>query len=319
MISLTTTWKIVKQSFADFFSERVMKLSAALSYYTLFSLPGLLIIILWISDIFYGKAAVEGSVYGQIADFVGRDAALQIQETIRNATLSSDNKIATIVGLITLIIGATSVFGEIQDSINLIWRLKAKPRKGWLKLVVNRLLSFSIIITLGFLLLVSLIINGILDAFISRLTVAFPEAQVIALYIANVVLGFVITSFLFGLIFKVLPDAKIKWHNVRIGAFTTALLFMLGKFLIGYYLGHNRMTSAYGAAGSVIVILLWVYYSAIILYFGAVFTRVYAIHTGSYIYPDDYAVWIKEVEVESEHSLQSQPEKKKSVVSSAGK
>jgi membrane protein len=291
-----------------------MKLSAALSYYTLFSLPGLLIIVLWISDIFYGKAAVEGTVYGQIADFVGRDAALQIQQTIRNATLSSDNKIATIVGLVTLIIGATSVFGEIQDSINLIWRLKAKPRKGWLKLLVNRLLSFSIIITLGFLLLVSLIINGILDALISRLTMAFPEAQVIALYIANVILSFVITSFLFGLIFKVLPDAKIKWHNVRIGAFTTALLFMLGKFLISYYLGHNRMTSAYGAAGSVIVILLWVYYSAIILYFGAVFTRVYAIHTGSHIYPDDYAVWIKEVEVESERSLQAQPEKKKSTV-----
>ena len=319
MISLTTTWKIIKQSFVDFFSERVMKLSAALSYYTLFSLPGLLIIVLWISDIFYGKAAVEGTVYGQIADFVGRDAALQIQQTIRNATLSSDNKIATIVGLVTLIIGATSVFGEIQDSINLIWRLKAKPRKGWLKLLVNRLLSFSIIITLGFLLLVSLIINGILDALISRLTMAFPEAQVIALYIANVILSFVITSFLFGLIFKVLPDAKIKWHNVRIGAFTTALLFMLGKFLISYYLGHNRMTSAYGAAGSVIVILLWVYYSAIILYFGAVFTRVYAIHTGSHIYPDDYAVWIKEVEVESERSLQAQPEKKKSTVPASGK
>ncbi|MBN8858584.1 MAG: YihY/virulence factor BrkB family protein [Sphingobacteriales bacterium] len=314
MILLTTTLKIIKQSFADFFSERVMKLSAALSYYTLFSLPGLIIIILWISDIFYGRAAVEGTVYGQIADFVGKDAALQIQQTIRNATLSSDNKIATIVGLITLIIGATSVFGEIQDSINLIWRLKAKPRKGWLKLLVNRLLSFSIIITLGFLLLVSLVINGILDAFISRLTMAFPEAQVIALYIVNVILSFIITSFLFGLIFKVLPDAKIKWHNVRIGAFTTALLFMLGKFLISYYLGHNRMTSAYGAAGSVIVILLWVYYSAIILYFGAVFTRVYAIHTGSHIYPDDYAVWIKEVEVESENSLQTQPEKKKSTV-----
>ncbi|MBS1730007.1 MAG: YihY/virulence factor BrkB family protein [Bacteroidetes bacterium] len=315
MISFATTWKIIKQSFADFFSERVLKLSAALSYYTLFSLPGLLIIVLWISDVFYGRAAVEGTVYSQIADFVGRDAALQIQQTIRNTTLSSDNKIATVVGLVTLIIGATSVFGEIQDSINLIWRLKAKPRKGWLKLLVNRLLSFSIIITLGFLLLVSLIVNGILDTFISRFTLAFPEAQVIAFYIANVILSFAITSFLFGLIFKVLPDAKIKWHNVRIGAFTTALLFMLGKFFISYYLGHTRMTSVYGAAGSVIVILLWVYYSAIILYFGAVFTRVYAIQTGSHIYPDDYAVWIKEVEMEYDHSLQSMPEKKSTIPS----
>lgn len=314
MIQLKRIWKIIRQSFADFSNERVLKLSAALSYYTLFSLPGLLIIIIWVSEIFYRHAAVEGTVYGQIADFVGKDAALQIQETIRNATLSSGNKIATIVGFGTLIIGATSVFGEIQDSINLIWRLKAKPKKGWLKLIMNRLLSFSIIVSLGFLLLVSLIINGIMDAFIDRLTIAFPHTEVFAAYIVNVIITFVITSFLFGLIFKVLPDAKIKWHNVRVGAFTTALLFMAGKFLISYYLGHNRMTSAYGAAGSVIVILLWVYYSAIILYFGAVFTRVYAIHTGSHIYPDNYAVWIKEVEVESERSsIQQQPGQKKIV------
>lgn len=315
MIRVTTIWQIIKQTFTDFIAERVLKLSAALSYYTLFSLPGLLIIIIWVSEIFYRDAAVEGTVYGQIADFVGKDAALQIQEAIRNATLSSENQFATILGFVTLVIGATSVFGEIQDSINLIWRLKAKPRKGWLKLIVNRLLSFSIIISLGFLLLVSLIINGVMDAFIDRLTVAFPHAEVIAVYSVNVLITFAITSFLFGLIFKVLPDAKIKWHNVRVGAFTTAILFMLGKFLIGYYLGHSRMTSAYGAAGSIIVILLWVYYSAIILYFGAVFTRVYAIHTGSHIYPDNYAVWVKEVEVESEHSIQQQPEQKKTVVS----
>ena len=319
MIRVTTIWQIIKQTFTDFIAERVLKLSAALSYYTLFSLPGLLIIIIWVSEIFYRDAAVEGTVYGQIADFVGKDAALQIQEAIRNATLSSENQFATILGFVTLVIGATSVFGEIQDSINLIWRLKAKPRKGWLKLIVNRLLSFSIIISLGFLLLVSLIINGVMDAFIDRLTVAFPHAEVIAVYSVNVLITFAITSFLFGLIFKVLPDAKIKWHNVRVGAFTTAILFMLGKFLIGYYLGHSRMTSAYGAAGSIIVILLWVYYSAIILYFGAVFTRVYAIHTGSHIYPDNYAVWVKEVEVESEHSIQQQPDQKKTVVSETGK
>ena len=319
MIRVTTIWQIIKQTFTDFIAERVLKLSAALSYYTLFSLPGLLIIIIWVSEIFYRDAAVEGTVYGQIADFVGKDAALQIQEAIRNATLSSENQFATILGFVTLVIGATSVFGEIQDSINLIWRLKAKPRKGWLKLIVNRLLSFSIIISLGFLLLVSLIINGVMDAFIDRLTVAFPHAEVIAVYSVNVLITFAITSFLFGLIFKVLPDAKIKWHNVRVGAFTTAILFMLGKFLIGYYLGHSRMTSAYGAAGSIIVILLWVYYSAIILYFGAVFTRVYAIHTGSHIYPDNYAVWVKEVEVESEHSIQQQPDQKKTVVSEKGK
>jgi membrane protein len=305
-------WNIIKQSVSDFFEDRILKLSAALAYYTIFSLPGLLIIVIWFSDIFYGQEAVEGTVYGQIAGFIGKDAALQIQETIRNATLSGESGFATIVGLVTLIIGATSVFGEIQDSINLIWKLKSKPKKGmgWVKLIVNRLLSFSIIISLGFLLLVSLVINSIMEVLIDKLTRAFPDTEVFVVYIFNLSLTFIITSLLFGLIFKVLPDAKIKWKHVRAGAFTTAILFMMGKFLIGFYLGQSKMSSAYGAAGSIIVILLWVYYSSMILYFGAVFTRAYAMQTGSHIYPNNYAVWVEEVEVQSQQSLQKQPEKK---------
>ncbi|MBX2922319.1 MAG: YihY/virulence factor BrkB family protein [Chitinophagaceae bacterium] len=305
---LKNSWKILRQSAIDFIDDRVMKLSAALAYYTIFSLPGLLIIVIWIMDMFYGEAAVEGTIYGQISSLVGRDAAMQIQQTIRNATLSYQSGFAAVVGIATLVIGATSIFGEIQDSINLIWRLKAKPRKGWLKLIINRLLSFSIIVSLGFILLVSLILNTLMDAFINRLTLAFPETQVFVAYIFNIVLTFVVTSFLFGLIFKVLPDAKVEWKHVRMGAFTTALLFMAGKFAIGYYLGQNKMSSAYGAAGSVILILLWVYYSAIILYFGAIFTRVYAIHKGSHIYPNEYAVWIKEVEIAPEKPLKKLPE-----------
>lgn len=317
-MTLRGAWKIAKQTVSDFIDDKVLKLSAALAYYTIFSLPGLIIIVVWISDIFYGEKAVEGTVYGQIAGLVGKDAALQIQQTIRNATLSYETGFAATVGVATLIIGATSIFGEIQDSINTIWKLKAKPRKGWLKMIINRLLSFSIIITLGFLLLVSLIVNAVMDAFINKLTAIFPHTEVLIAYIFNMLLSFAITSFLFGLIFKVLPDAKIEWRHVRAGAFTTALLFMAGKFGISYYLGHNQLSSAYGAAGSVIVILLWVYYSATILYFGAVFTRVYAIHKGSRIYPDDYAVWIEQVEVESDKSVQEQPESK-TVIDTNGK
>lgn len=309
---LKIAWNIIKDSFADFFHNRVLKLSAALAYYTVFSLPGLIIIIVWVSDIFYRQDAVEGTLYGQISGFVGQEAALQIQSMIRNATLSSETNFATIIGLATLIIGATSVFGEIQDSINLVWRLKAKPKKGkgWLKLIINRLLSFSIVVSLGFLLLVSLIINGIMDLLIDRLTKSFPKTEVFVAYAGNLILTFFITSFLFGLIFKILPDARIKWKHVRAGAITTAILFMIGKFLIGLYLGQSKMSSAYGAAGSIIVILLWVYYSAIILYFGAVFTRIYALYTGSHIYPNNYAVWIEQVEVQSDTSLQQQPEAK---------
>ncbi len=311
-LSAKDTWNIILQSFADFIDNKVFKLSAALAFYTIFSLPAMLIIIISVSDIFYGRAAIEGTLYHQIAAFVGTDAALEIQQTIRGAALSGSSNFATIIGVITLLFGATSVFTEIQDSINHIWKLKAKPRKGkgFIKLVFNRVLSFSLVVSLGFLLLVSLLVNGVMDALIHRLTVMFPQLTVVLVYLLNLLLSFGITALLFAMIFKILPDAKIKWQHVRAGAFTTAILFMAGKFLIGFYLGHSKLSNSYGAAGSVIVMLLWVYYSAMILYFGAVFTHVYAVHTGSGIYPNDYAVWVQQVEVESKKSIQEQPAEK---------
>ena len=309
---LKRTWKVIKELFAEFFESNVMKLSGSLAFFTVFSLPGLLIIIIWFSNLFYGREVVEKSVYSQMEGFVGHDAAANIQQTIHNATQVTGSNFATIVGIASLIIGATSVFSEIQDSINLIWKLKARPRKGWtwLKLIINRLLSFSMIITLGFILLVSLLLNGAMDFFLNNLMVRFPQMTIIIVYIINLILTFLISTFIFGAIFKVLPDARVQWKHVRMGAVVTAFLFLVGKFLISYYLGHSRMTSAYGAAGSIIVILLWVYYSSIILYFGAVFTRVYAIRTGSAIYPNNYAVWVQQVEVESGKSIQQQPESK---------
>jgi membrane protein len=309
---LKKTWKVIKELFAEFFESNVMKLSGSLAFFTVFSLPGLLIIIIWFSNLFYGREVVEKSVYSQIEGFVGHNAALNIQQTIHNATQAAGSNFATIIGIASLIIGATSVFGEIQDSINLIWKLKARPRKGWawLKLIINRLLSFSMIITLGFILLVSLVLNGAMDLLLNNVMERFPQLTVILVYVINLILTFLISTFIFGAIFKVLPDARVQWKHVRMGAVVTAFLFMVGKFLISYYLGHSRMTSAYGAAGSIIVILLWVYYSSIILYFGAVFTHVYAVHTGSRIYPNKYAVWVQQIEVESEKSIQQQPESK---------
>ncbi|HLP35513.1 YihY/virulence factor BrkB family protein [Lacibacter sp.] len=308
----TTMWSIIKQSFSDFIDNRVLKLSAALAFYTIFSLPAMLIIIISVSDVFWGREAIEGTLYNQISGFVGTEAAIQIQQTIRNAALSYESKFATLIGLVTLLVGATSVFSEIQDSINQIWKLKTKPYKGkgYFRLIVNRLLSFSLVVGLGFILLVSLVINGLMDLLLNRLTVLFPEITVIMVYVFNLILTFGITSLLFGMIFKILPDAKIEWKHVRTGAFTTAILFMIGKFLIGFYLGQSQLSTTYGTAGSAIVLLLWVYYSAMILYFGAVFTHVYAAHTGSKIYPNKYAVWVQEIEVESEKSIEQQPEAK---------
>lgn len=301
-------WTIIKQTFTDFFNNRILKLSAALAYYTIFSLPAMLIIIISISGIFYKREAIEGTLYKQIAGLVGSDAALQIQQAIKGAALSGSSYIATIIGVVTLLIGATSVFSEIQDSINYIWKLKSKPKgTGFLKIILNRLLSFSLVITLGFLLLVSLLVNGALDILLNHLTQRFPELTVIMVYAFNVIITFGITSLLFGLIFKVLPDARIQWKHVRAGAFTTAALFMAGKFLISFYIGHSTLSTTYGTAGTVIVLLVWVYYSAMILYFGAVFTRVYAAHTGSRIYPNSYAVWVQEIEVESVKPIEHQP------------
>jgi membrane protein len=299
------TWKVIKCSFADFFSNNVLKLSAALAFSTIFSLPGLLIIMIWFSNLFYRREVVEGSLYGQMAKFIGKDAAASIQNTMQNSLFSGNSHFATIIGLVSLIIGATSVFGEIQDSINLLWKLKAKPRKGrgWIRLIINRLLSFSMIISLGFILLVSLVVNGAMDILVNHLLKNFPSVTVIVAYVINIILTFLITAFVFGLIFKVLPDARIQWKHVRVGAFTTAFFFMGGKFLISYYLGHSTMSTTYGAAGSVIIILLWVYYSSAILYFGASFTREYAIEMGSQIYPNNYAVWVEQVEVTSKKSL----------------
>ncbi|MEO7394355.1 MAG: YihY/virulence factor BrkB family protein [Chitinophagaceae bacterium] len=311
-MTIKDSWKITKHSFKDFFDHDVLKLSAALAFFTIFALPGLLIIIIWFSDLFYGRGAIEGSIYNQIEVFVGHTAALDIQDTIRNSTQSSGSKFATIIGLVVLVVGATSVFNEIQSSINTIWRLKAKPRKGYgfLKLIFNRLLSFSMIITMGFILLVSLLVNGAMDLLLDKLMEKNPALTVILVYILNIVLTYFISAFIFAAIFKILPDAKVKWKHVRIGAFVTAFLFMAGKFIISYYLGHSRMTTAYGAAGSIIVILLWVYYSSMILYFGAAFTHSYVIHKGSRIYPSSYAVWVQEIEVESEKSIVVQPDEK---------
>lgn len=311
-MTIKDAWNITKLSFTDFFDQNVLKLSAALAYFTIFALPGLLIIIIWFSDLFYGRDIVEGSVYHQIESFIGHTAALDLQETIRNAAQTTGGRFATYVGLGALIIGATSVFSEIQNSINTIWRLKPKPKRGFgfLKMLFNRLLSFSMIITLGFILLVSLVINGAMDLLLDKLVEKNPELTVIIVYILNVVITYFISAFIFAVIFKVLPDARIKWKHVRIGAFVTAFLFMGGKFVISYYLGHNKMTSAYGAAGSIIVVLLWVYYSSAILYFGAVFTHSYVVYKGSRIYPNSYAVWVQQIEVESEKSIQQQPEQK---------
>lgn len=304
--SFKSIWTIIKNSGQDFINFRITRMSAALAYYTVFSIAPLLILVISLSTIFYGKSAIEGSVYGEIRSFVGDAAALQIQELIKNATIAKGNAFASIASIIAVVIGATGIFGEIQDSINFIWGLKAKPKRGIFKILLNRLLSFSIIVSVSFILLVSLLVSTVLDILSNRLTQIFPHITVYLAYAGNLLLTFIVTTFLFGTIFKILPDAKIKWRDILTGAITTSLLFMLGKFGISFYLGAKNIGNTYGAAGSIVLVLLWVYYSAIILYFGAAFTKNYAQCKGRRIYPNDYAVWIEYVEKEKTGPLQQQ-------------
>ena len=300
---LNILFPILKESILDFSDNKAFRMSAALAYYTVFSIAPMLIVIISLLDLFYGRNAIEGTIFQHIQGFIGADAALQIQQVIKNATISKDISWASVVGICALVFAATGVFAEIQDSINYIWRLKAKPKKGWLKLVLNRVLSFSMVVSIGFILLVSLIVNSVLDMVGQQLLKLFPEIAVYVAYAINLFITFITISFLFSVIFKVLPDARIHWRDVITGAVTTAILFMLGKFAIGYYLGKTHISSTYGAAGSVVIILLWVYYSSMILYFGACFTRAYAKRTGRNIFPNDYAVWIQEIELENKSSL----------------
>ena len=284
---------LLKETFNGFIDDNGLKLSAALSYYTIFSLPPLLIIIISLSGIFFSANAVRGEIFGQINGLVGNDAALQIQEIVKNVTLSNTSVFATAVGIIILFIVASGVFAEIQDSINFIWGIKAKPRRGLLKFMFNRLMSFSMIGSLGFLLLVGLVINSIIDILNKRLASLYPQDAILLFYIINMLIVFIIITLLFIIIFKTLPDGKIAFLDCIFGAAFTAFLFMIGKFAISFYLGKINIASIYGTAGSIILILVWVYYSAIILYFGAEFTNVYANTHGEKIIPNAYSVQIK--------------------------
>lgn len=303
-------WKVLLATFSGFSDDKGLKLSASLAYYTVFSLAPLLILVISLAGFLLPNLQdkTNNTLYPEIQQYIGAQAAGQIQEITKKMDIADKRGIGLIIGIVTLLLGASSIFLEIQDSLNMIWRVKAKPKKGWVKMLQNRFLSFSLIVSLGFLLLVSLLINFIISALseqIERLINFLIRNEGISdfisgtvLYVVNFAVTLIIISILFGIIFKVLPDVKIKWKDVKSGAIFTALLFMLGQYIISLYLTYTAQGSAYGAAGSIIVILVWIYYTAAILYIGAEFTQVYAEARGSHLEPAPYAVHIQQTEVE---------------------
>ncbi len=305
MKTLSAYSKILKKTVTEFIDDDGAKLSASLSYFTIFSVAPFLVIIISISSLVFGREAVEGRVYGQIKTLIGSDAALQIQHIIANVQLKDQGIWGLIIGGIVLILGATGVFTEIQGSINYIWSIRAKPKKGLLKLIIDRLVSFSLIVGVGFILLVSLIINSLMDILYARLEKLFIDSSVKLLYTLNYLIIFLVITLLFTIIYKVLPDAKIGWKDSIVGSAFTSVLFIIGKFLIGLYIGNSNLGATYGTVASIFVILVWIYYTSMILYLGAEFTKIYSRELGDGIKPNEQAVYIIKTESKELPSLRS--------------
>lgn len=283
-VRMRDVFDLFKDTFESWNKDNAQRLGAALSYYTVFSLGPLLIIMIALVGLIFGRAAVQGMIVNQVQGLVGSQGAQFVQTAIASAYNPGEGIIAAVIGVVTLILGALGIFGELQGSLNTIWGVQLKPTAGWRGMIQQRLLSFAMVLAVGFLLLVSLVASAALSAFSGYLGSFLPMS-------AAVLQGFyfffslVVITILFALIFKYLPDAEIAWRNVWVGAAITALLFTVGKYVLGLYLGQSRIISAYGAAGSVIIILVWVYYSAQILFFGAEFTQAFAKRYGKGIVP----------------------------------
>lgn len=284
---------LVKETFKEFGEDKVTRLAAALSYYAIFSLAPLLVIVIAIAGFVWGQAAAQGALTSQIQGLVGQSGAQQVQTMIQNAYKPGAGIIATIISVIVLIFGATGVFTALQDSFNTIWEVQPKPGRGVRNMIADRFLSFAMILAIGFLLLVSLVISAVLSVLGKFMAGALPFSSII-MQVINIAVSFLVITLLFTLMFKYLPDAKVRWRDTIIGAVVTALLFTIGKQLIGLYLGRATSTGVFGAAGSLIVLLLWIYYSGIILFLGAEFTQVYAQKYGVGVQPKANAVRVTE-------------------------
>lgn len=286
-----------------FIEDNCMKLSASLAYYTVFSIGPLLIILVWALGFLYGNH-LEGpdgardTVMSELTELFGPEISKLLESAIQKISFENKSNIGLIIGISTLIVTSTTIFVDIQNSINTIWKVKAKPRKGWLKLIINRLISFSMILGLSFLLMASLLISSVIGILSRNIERILGDWNIELWGLINSGITFIIIAVLFGFIFAFLPDAKVRFRDILGGSIFTTILFMIGKYGISLYLSVNATATAYGAAGSMIILLAWVYYSAAILYYGAEFTKEYAIKYGKGISPSSFAVLVKQTELE---------------------
>lgn len=289
MAKLKNFFSLLKEAFDEWNKDRAPRLAAALSYYTVFSIAPFLIVVIAVAGLIAGEEAVRGQLDDQVQGLMGRDGADMVQELIQNNSQPAENIFATVIGIGTLLLGAGGVFGQLQDSLNTVWGVEPKQGRGILGTIKDRFLSFTMVLGVGFLLLVSLMLSSFLAALSNFFAGLLPSTDIL-LQVFNFVVSFGVITLLFAMMYKILPDVEIQWRDVWVGAAFTSLLFSVGKTALGIYLGNSGVLSTYGAAGSLIIILLWVFYSAQILLFGAEFTQVYAMRYGSRILPSDNAV-----------------------------
>ena len=287
-IRIKPIFRLLKEAFREWQQDKVSLLAAALAYYTVFSVTPLLVIAIAIAGAVFGEDAAKGEIIQQINNLVGEQGAQVIEIGLANANQPQLGSMASLISLVILLVGASGVFAQLQEALNTVWDVKLKSGGSLWQFLRKRLLSFGMVLAIGFLLLVSLILSAILSG-ISNLEINLLPGWVSLFRLLNLAISLGMISLLFALIYKYLPDVKIRWQDVWVGAIITALLFTFGKFLIGLYLGKGSLGSAYGAAGSLIIFLAWVFYSAQILLFGAEFTQVYARKYGRTIRPDKHA------------------------------
>ncbi|WP_114751912.1 YihY/virulence factor BrkB family protein [Pleomorphovibrio marinus] len=294
--------EVIVDSVKDFSRSDSITFAACTAFYTIFSLPALLIIVLNIASTFYSETEVREELLTQIEELIGMEGAETLDQIMTNVTLEEQTFWARTLAIGVILFSATTVFVSLQNSINHIWHIKPKPNKGLLKFVINRLLSFSMVASIGFLLLVSLIADAVIVIVIKHFSELFDGSFLFIASASNFVLTHGLLVLTFGLMYKILPDAVVRWKDVWLGAFVTMVLFGIGKFLIGFYMGNAEVGSYYGGAGSLVAILIWVYYSAVIFLFGAQITYYIAVNVGGNVIPLKQAVKVELVELNGDNS-----------------
>lgn len=300
-------WKFLREVVREFQADSCFRLGAALAYYTVFGLAPTLIIIMRLTGIFLGDEAVQNEIYLQIRGLVGAESARQIQTMVLATSAHESATLASVISAATLLFAASGAFYTMKDALNIIWKVKAVPRNGIVKYALDRLWSFAIVLAIGFIFLVALVVNALVSQFAGFLGNVLPGAVRYVLVVVNLSVSVLVTTLFFAIIFKTLPDVKNRWSDVWIGALFTALLFALGRWAIGFYIGTAGVGSTYGAAGAIVVILVWVYYAAQILFLGAEFTYVYARHRSSAIQPSANAVRVITREVLIDENTPDKP------------